>query len=123
MAEAEVKEKLRCARSDHGGEFMSTEFKKYCEEDGIQRQLTAPHTPHQNGVLERRNRTIMGLVRSMLKGKKLSLELWEEAVTTCVHVLNRSATKSLREKMLVWKETQCKAFQNFWLISACKSDW
>ena len=122
MAEAEIKGKLRSARSDRGGEFMSKEFKQYCEENGILRQLTTPHTPQQNGVVERRNRTVMELMRSMLKGKKLPLELWEEAITTCVHVLNRSATKSLRGKTLIWKETQCKSFQNFWFISACKSD-
>ena len=78
--------------------FLSTEFILYCEENGILRQLTTPYTPQQNGVVERRNRTIMGLVRSMLKGKKLPLELWGEAVTTCTYVLNRSATKSLRGK-------------------------
>ena len=98
MSEAKIKEKLRCARSDRGGEFLSKEFKLYCEENGILRQLTTPHTPQQNGVVERRNRTVMGLVRSMFKGKKLPHELWGEAVTTCVHVLNMSATKSLRGK-------------------------
>ena len=46
----------------------------------------------------RRNRTVMGLVRSILKGKKLPLELWGEAATTCIYVLNRSASKSLRGK-------------------------
>ena len=45
MTEAEIKEKLRCARGDRGGEFMSKEFKQYCEEKGILRQLTTPHTP------------------------------------------------------------------------------
>ena len=79
---------------------MSKVFKLYCEDNGILRQLTSPHTSQKNGVVERRNRTVMGLVRSMLKGKKLPLELWGEAVTTCVHVLNRSATKSLRGRTL-----------------------
>ena len=80
MVEAETGTKLKCARSDRGGEFFSKEFKAYCEENEILRQLTSPHTPQQNGVFERRNRTIMGLVRRMLKEKKLSLELWGEAV-------------------------------------------
>ena len=72
MAEAKIKENLRCARSDRGREFLSTKFKDYCEENGILRQLTTPNTPQQNGVVERRNQTIMGLVRSMLKGKKIT---------------------------------------------------
>ena len=67
MAEVEIKENLRCARSDCGGEFLSTKFKDYCEENGILQQLTTPHTSQQNGVVERRNQTVMGLVRSMLK--------------------------------------------------------
>ena len=45
MAETEIKGKLRCARSDRGGEFLSKEFNLYCKENGILRQLTAPHTP------------------------------------------------------------------------------
>ena len=59
MAEAEIKRKLKCARSDRGGEFLSKEFNLYCEENGILRQLTSPYTPQQNGVVERRNRTVM----------------------------------------------------------------
>ena len=98
MAEAEIKGKLKCARSDCGGEFLSRECNLYCEENGILRQSTTPYTPQQNGVVERRNQTFMGLVRSMLEGKKLPLELWGEAVTTCIHVLNRSATKNLKGK-------------------------
>ena len=45
MAKAETKENLRCAKSDRGGEFLSKEFKLYCEDNGIIRQLTPPHTP------------------------------------------------------------------------------
>ena len=98
MAEAEIERKLKCARSNRGGEFLSKKFILYCEENGILRHSTTPYTPQQNRVVERRNRNVMGLVRSMLKAKKLPLELWGEAVTTCIYVLNRSATKSLRGK-------------------------
>ena len=55
-----------------GGEFTSDEFKSLCDKSRIKKQLTAPYTPQQNGVVERKNRTIMGLVRSMLKEKKTS---------------------------------------------------
>ena len=65
------------------------------KENDIQRQLTALHTPQQNGVVGRKNRTIMGLVKSMLKKKSLPLELWGEALNTCVYMLNRSSEKSL----------------------------
>ena len=98
MAEAEKGVKIKSIRSDRGGEFTSDEFRKLCDESGIRKQLTAPYTPQQNGVVERRNRKIMGLVRSMLKEKELPLELWGEAVSTCVYVLNRSSTKGLEGK-------------------------
>ena len=95
QAESESEEKLKCFRTDMGGEFNSEEFGFYCDKNDIKRHLTAPYSPQQNGVVERKNRTIMSCVRSMLKEKKLPLELWAEVVNTCVYVLNRSYTKSL----------------------------
>ena len=95
LAESESEEDIKCFRTNRGGEFNSEVFNAYCEESDIKRQLTAPYSPQQNGVAERKNRTIMSCVRSMLKEKKLPLELWAEAVNTCVYVLNRSHTKSL----------------------------
>ena len=57
---------IKCLRTDRGGEFTYEEFSKWCEEKDIQRQLTTPSTPQQNGVVKRKNRTIVGLIRSML---------------------------------------------------------
>ena len=54
MAEAEKGVKIKCIRSDRGGEFTLDEFKKLCDESGIKKQLTAPYTPQQNGVVERK---------------------------------------------------------------------
>ena len=98
MVEAEKGVKMKCIRSDRGGEFTFDEFKEVCDKGGIKKQLTAPYTPQQNGVVKRKNRTIMGLVRSMLKEKELPLELWGEAVSTCVYVLNMSSTKGVKGK-------------------------
>ena len=67
MAEPEKGVKIKCIRSDRGGEFTFEDFKELCDKSGIKKQLTAPYTPQQNGVVERKNRTIMGSVRSMLK--------------------------------------------------------
>ena len=98
MAEAEKGVKIKCIRSDQGGEFTSEDFKELCDKSGIKKQLTAPYTPQQNGVVERKTRTIMGLERSMLKEKELPLELWGEAGSTCVYVLNKSSTKGVKGK-------------------------
>ena len=78
---------------------LSNNSLTWCEEEGIQRQLTIPHTPQQNDVAERKKRTILGLVRSMLKDKSLPLEFWGEVINTCVYVLNWSSTNCLQGKI------------------------
>lgn len=55
IVEKESKATIKTLRTDRGGELTSNEFNSYCEEHGIQRHLTAPYTPQQNGVVERRN--------------------------------------------------------------------
>lgn len=90
--------KLKKLRTDRGGEFCSTEFNNYCNKSGIQRQLTAPYTPQQNGVVERRNRTVVEMARCMLKGAGLPDAFWAEAVNTAVYVLNRCSTRALNNK-------------------------
>jgi transposase InsO family protein len=84
-----------CLRTDRGGEFTSKEFNEYCSMNGIKRQLTAAYTPQQNGVAERKNQTIMNLVRSILSEKCIPREFWPEAVNWCMHVLNRSPTAAV----------------------------
>jgi transposase InsO family protein len=66
-AEAEVGHKQGTLRTDRGGEFTARAFGEYCAGMGIQRHLTAPYTPQQNGVVERRNQTVLGMARCMLK--------------------------------------------------------
>ncbi|MDL1135892.1 transposase family protein, partial [Yersinia pestis] len=58
--------RIKILRSDRGGEFTSEEFTNYCEHHGIQRQYSAPRTPQQNGVVERKNRTVQEMARTML---------------------------------------------------------
>ena len=96
LAETEKGVKLKTLRSDWGGEFTSTDFSNYCTSNGIKRQLTLPYSPQQNGVVERKNRTVMSMVRVMLKEKNLPRELRGEAVSTTVYIINRSLTKSVQ---------------------------
>ena len=70
MAEAEKEVKIKCVRSDRGGEFTFEEFKNLCEKSGIKNSV--PFTLQENDVVERKDRTIMGLVRSTLQEKKPS---------------------------------------------------
>ncbi len=93
IAERKSGRKLRALRTDRGGEFTSGDFTSYCVELGVRRELTAPYTPQQNGVVERRNQTVVGTARSMLKAKGLPGMFWGEAVNTAVYLLNRTMTK------------------------------
>ena len=69
--EMEYKLKVRALRIDRGEEFTSNEFNDYCEKIGVKRFLTTPYTPQQNGVVERCNRTVVDMARSLLKSKNL----------------------------------------------------
>ena len=70
---------MKALRSDNGGEYISNEFKNFCAKEGIQREFIAPHDPQQNGVAERKNRTIVGATRAMLHEQGLPFHLWEKA--------------------------------------------
>ncbi|KAM2808794.1 hypothetical protein PS2_043635 [Malus domestica] len=89
---------IKIVRSDRGGEYFGryTEagqqkgpFAYYLEQQGIVAQYTTPGTPQQNGVAERRNRTLMGMVRSLISRSKLPGFLWGEALKTANYILNR----------------------------------
>lgn len=88
--------KLKCLRSDNGGEYVSAEFQRFCDENGIKRELTAPYNPSSNGVAERYNRTLCERVRCMLSTANLSQEFWGEALKTAVHICNRSPNSTLK---------------------------
>ena len=92
VLEHETKEKVGTFRTDRGGEFVSNEFNAYCNEEGITRHLTAPQ---HNGVVERRNRTLMEMTRSLLKHMHMPNYLWGEAIRHATYLINRIATRSL----------------------------
>ncbi|KAE8655892.1 TMV resistance protein N-like [Hibiscus syriacus] len=96
--------KIKAMRSDRGGEFTSREFQEFCEANGIRRPMTVPRSPQQNGVAERKNRTILDMARSMLKSKKLPKEFWAEAVSCAVYLSNRSPTRSFEEDEQTMRE-------------------
>jgi transposase InsO family protein len=96
--EKEAEACIKALRTDHGGEFTSQDFTNFCGVNGIRRQLTAAYTPQQNGIAERKNQTIMNMVRCMLSGKQVPNTFWPEAVNWTVHILNRSPTFAVRSK-------------------------
>ncbi|MCO5578866.1 hypothetical protein L7F22_032713 [Adiantum nelumboides] len=96
MVENETGCKVQTLRTDRGGEYMSGAFKDSLGKKGIKHQCTMPYTPQQNGVAERKNRSLMEMARCMLKAKSLPHKLWMEAVACVAHVLNRCPTRALK---------------------------
>jgi hypothetical protein len=89
---------IKTLRSDNGGEFTLEEFKEYCKEVGIKRELSTPYNPQQNGVAKRKNRMIMEAVKAIIHDQDLPMHLWEEAAKIAVYVQNRSPHNVLENK-------------------------
>ena len=94
LVENQTGKHIKAIRSDRGGEYMSTEFDMFLKEHGIISQLTPPGTPQLNGVAERRNRTLLDKVRSMLSYTDLPISLWGYALQTAAYIINRCPSKS-----------------------------
>ena len=95
LVEKELNREILTLRTDRGGEFTSHDFNNFCNSNGIKRHLTAPYTPQQNGVVERRNRTLMEMTRSILKAMSVPNYLWGEAVRHATYLINRVPTRAL----------------------------
>ena len=70
-AELKAGKPVRALRTDRGGEFLAGDFEQFCIDLGVHRQLSAPYSSQQNGVVERRNQSVVGTARCMLKAKQL----------------------------------------------------
>jgi transposase InsO family protein len=93
-AEAECGRKLCVLRTNNGGKLTATEFVSYCADEGVQRHYSVPYSPQQNSVIERRNQTVVGMARALLKQRGMSAVFWGEAMVTAIYILNRSSTKA-----------------------------
>ncbi|KAJ9542762.1 hypothetical protein OSB04_029268 [Centaurea solstitialis] len=104
MVEKQSGKEVKYLRTDNGLEFCSEEFNAYCRKNGITRHRTVAHTPQQNGVAERMNRTILEKVRCMFSNSKMPKTFWAEAASTACYLINRSPSVALEKKtpMEVW---------------------
>ncbi|KAH9707030.1 Integrase catalytic domain-containing protein [Citrus sinensis] len=102
--ELESGKKIKCLRTDNGGEYTDGEFLAFCKQEGIQRQFTVAYTPQQNGVAERMNRTLTERIRAMLRTASLPNSFWAEAVKTACYIVNRSPSTAigLKTAMEMW---------------------
>lgn len=88
--ENELNHKIAFVHCDNGGEYSSKEWKQFTQQHGIQMLYTVPHTPEQNGVAERLNRTLFNMTRCFLNdSNRLTKPLWAELVRTSCYIKNR----------------------------------
>ncbi|WVZ63692.1 hypothetical protein U9M48_013305 [Paspalum notatum var. saurae] len=80
---------MRAIRSDNGGEFRNSRFENFCRDLGLEHQFSSPYTPPQNGVVERKNRTLVEMARTMLDEHRTPRRFWAEAVNTACYIANR----------------------------------
>jgi len=90
--------RISTIKSDHGGEFQNERFEKFCEKQGIKDNFSAPRTPQQNGVVERKNKSLEELARTLLNATYLPKYLWADAVSTACYVLNRVLIRPILKK-------------------------
>uniref|UniRef100_A0A2N9FKJ8 Integrase catalytic domain-containing protein n=1 Tax=Fagus sylvatica TaxID=28930 RepID=A0A2N9FKJ8_FAGSY len=89
---------IKFLRTDCGGEYTSNEFTAFCSSSGITHQLSCPHTPQQNGIVERKHRHIVECALTLLSHASLPITHWTYAVTTALHLINRLPTPRLSHK-------------------------
>ena len=89
--------KIKALRSDRGGEYLSQSFNDHLRKCGIVSQLTPPGTSQLNGVFERRNRTLLDMIQSMMSHADFPLPLWGHALERSAFTLSRCPSKSVEK--------------------------
>ena len=89
---------MKVIRFDDGTKYSLEKFNKFCQDAGIEHQLTAPYSLQQNGAVKKKNRTLMEMTRCLLHHKELPEKFWAEVPNTSIFLLNRLPTKSLLNK-------------------------
>jgi hypothetical protein len=88
--------RIKVLRSDNGGEYTSRDFSDFCIEAGIKMEYSIPYNPQQNGLAERKNKTIIEATKVMIHDHNLPMIMWEKASMTTVHVHNKSPHQILK---------------------------
>nr|GFC12248.1 retrotransposon protein, putative, Ty1-copia subclass [Tanacetum cinerariifolium] len=88
---------IKSLRSDHEGEYMIQEFLDHQKDHRIIAHRTPPYTPQHNGVLERRNRTLLDMIRSMMSQTTLPNSFWDYALEIAARILNMVPTKKVEK--------------------------
>jgi hypothetical protein len=81
--------RIKKIRSDNDTKFKNSQIEGFLEDEGIKHEFSSPYTPQQNGVVERKNRTLLDMARTMLDEYKTSDRFWAEAINTTCYAVNR----------------------------------
>jgi hypothetical protein len=95
FVEKQTGKQITCLHDNKGGEFIGNEWDVYMQAEGIKRKHTVRATPQQNGVAERKNRTLAERITAMLNEAKLPTSFWGEALRTANLLLNISPSRSV----------------------------
>lgn len=89
---------IKQIRSDHGTEFQNENFSNFCQDKGIGHNFSCPRTPQQNGVVERKNKTLVEIARTMLCEHSLPKYFWAEAMNSACYIINRVSIRPILKK-------------------------
>lgn len=98
MVDTQFERKVKCIRTDNGGEFMGHDFQNLLNSCGITHQRTAPYTPQQNGAVERKHRQLLQLARFLMIEASMLEKFWPYSLLMATHIVNR-----LPSPILNWK--------------------
>jgi hypothetical protein len=109
--------RIKKIRSDNGTEFKNSQIEGFLEEEGIKHDFSSPYTPQQNGVVERKIRTLLDMARTMLDEYKTPDRFWAEAINTACYSINRLYLHRILKKtsyeLLIGKKPNVSYFRVF----------
>ena len=106
---------ISCIKSNHGEEFEDHAFESFCNNFGILHHLSSPRTPQQNGVVERKNKFVQEMARTMMNENVLPKYFWAEAINIACYVLNCVLIRSYLNKnpYELWKDRKPNIISKF----------
>ena len=119
-AQREFRLPIKKVRSDNGTEFCNTNVEEFLDEEGIKHEFSAPYTPQQNGVVERKNRTLIDMARTMLDEYKTLDNYWAEAINTACHAINHLYLHKYYKKTSYELLTGNKPKVSYFRVFGCK---
>jgi transposase InsO family protein len=118
QAQNEFRLRIKKIRSDNGTKFKNSQIEGFLEEEGIKHEFSSPYTPQQKSVVERKNRTLMDMARTMLEEYKASYHFWVEAINTACYSISRLYLHRILKKtsyeLLTGKKPNVSYFRVFW---------